>query len=103
MAAFLRKDSTAVEAALRLHGWFCEHGGPGERIEIEAQDEAMRRIVTSGPLPNPAARDHCLQYMVAVSLLHGRLVSGSYTDEVAGDQRIDRVRQGGVVNAKTAI
>jgi 2-methylcitrate dehydratase len=88
-----RNGSTAVEAALRLHGWFCEHGGAAERIEIETQDEAMRRIVTSGPLPNPAARDHCLQYMVAVSLLHGRLVISSYTDEVAADPRIDALRQ----------
>jgi 2-methylcitrate dehydratase len=88
-----RNGSTAVEAALRLHDWFCEHGGAAERIEIETQDEAMRRIVTSGPLPNPAARDHCLQYMVAVSLLHGRLVPGSYTDEMAGDPRIDALRQ----------
>ena len=88
-----RNGSTAVEAALRLHDWFCEHGGAAERIEIETQDEAMRRIVTSGPLPNPAARDHCLQYMVATSLLHGRLVPGSYTDEVAGDPRIDALRQ----------
>jgi 2-methylcitrate dehydratase len=97
-----RNGSTAVEAALRLHGWFCEHGGSAERIEIEAQDEAMRRIVTSGPLPNPAARDHCLQYMVAVSLLHGRLVSGSYTDEVAGDPRIDALRQVMVVTENKA-
>jgi 2-methylcitrate dehydratase len=88
-----RNGSTAVEAALRLHGWFYEHGGATERIEIETHDEAMRRIVTSGPLPNPAARDHCLQFMVAVSLLHGRLVPGSYTDEVAGDPQIDALRQ----------
>jgi 2-methylcitrate dehydratase len=88
-----RNGSTAVEAALRLHGWFREHGGAVERVEIETQDEAMRRIVTSGPLPNPAARDHCLQYMVAVSLVHGRLVTSSYADEVAGDPRVDALRQ----------
>jgi 2-methylcitrate dehydratase len=88
-----RSGSTAVEAALRLQGWFRDHGGAAERIEIETHDEAMRRIVTSGPLPNPAARDHCLQYMVAVSLLHGRLVSGSYSDEMASDPRIDALRQ----------
>ena len=92
-----RSGSTAVEAALRLHNWFRDHGGAAERIEIETQDEAMRRIVTSGPLPNPAARDHCLQYMVAVSLLHGRLVSGSYTDEMASDPRIEALRQAMVV------
>jgi 2-methylcitrate dehydratase len=92
-----RNGSTAVEAALRLHDWFCEHGGAADRIEVETQDEAMRRIVTSGPLPNPAARDHCLQYMVAASLLHGRLATSSYTDEVAGDPRIDALRQAMVV------
>ena len=88
-----RSGSTAVEAALRLHGWFCDHGCAAERMEIETHDEAMRRIVTSAPLPNPEARDHCLQYMVAVSLLHGRLVSGSYNDEVASDPRIEALRQ----------
>jgi 2-methylcitrate dehydratase len=97
-----RNGSTAVEAALRLRDWFCEHGGAAERIEIETQDEAMRRIVTSGPLPNPAARDHCLQYMVAASLLHGRLATGSYTDEVAGDPRIDALRQVIVVTENPA-
>lgn len=96
-----RSGSTAVEAALRLHNWFREHGGTAERIEIETHDEAMRRIVTSGPLPNPAARDHCLQYMVAASLLHGRLVSGSYTDEFASDPRIEALRQVMVVTENT--
>ena len=52
----------------------------------------MRRIVKSGPLPNAAARDHCLQYMVAVALLTGNLTAGSYDDEMAKDPRINALR-----------
>ncbi|HTH97181.1 MAG TPA: MmgE/PrpD family protein [Stellaceae bacterium] len=87
-----RNGSTAVEAAMRLHAWFAGHGFEATRIEIFTQDEAMRRIVKSGPLSNSEARDHCLQYMVAVALLTGRLSASSYGDVAASDPRIDALR-----------
>jgi 2-methylcitrate dehydratase len=87
-----RNGSTAVEAAIRLHEWFRAHDFAAERIDIFTQDEAMRRIVKSGPLPNTAARDHCLQYMVAVALLTGRLSASSYGEAAAADPRIDALR-----------
>lgn len=87
-----RNGSTAVEAAIKLHDWFRSHHFEAECIEIFTQDEAMRRIVKSGPLPNVAARDHCLQYMVAVALLTGELTSASYGDAVAADPRVDALR-----------
>jgi 2-methylcitrate dehydratase len=87
-----RNGSTAVEAAIRLHDWFRSHRFEAERIEIFTQDEAMRRIVKSGALPNVAARDHCLQYMVAVALLTGKLTAASYSDTMAADPRIDALR-----------
>lgn len=87
-----RNGSTAVEAAIRLHDWFKAHDFAASRIEILTQDEAVRRIVRRGPLSNPAARDHCLQYMVAVALLEGGLSASSYSDTAASDPRIDALR-----------
>jgi len=52
----------------------------------------MEKIVKSGPLRNSADRDHCLQYAIAVALLHGRLTAHDYEDDVAADPRIDRLR-----------
>ncbi|MDE2516720.1 MAG: MmgE/PrpD family protein [Rhodospirillales bacterium] len=92
LAPCQRNGSTAVEAAMRLHPWFKAHGFAAARIDLLTQDEAMARIVRDGPLANPAARDHCLQYMVAVALLHGRLDVTAYDDATAADPRIDRLR-----------
>ena len=64
---------TAVEAALRLHPQVRERLDEIARITIETHESAMRIINKRGPLHNPADRDHCIQYMVAVALLHGRL------------------------------
>jgi 2-methylcitrate dehydratase len=63
-----------------------------ERVEIETQEAALRIIDKTGPLANPADRDHCLQYMVAVGLIFGRLTAADYEDGVAGDPRIDALR-----------
>ena len=52
----------------------------------------MRIINKSGPLHNPADRDHCIQYMVAVALIHGELTADHYRDEAAADPRIDAIR-----------
>ena len=63
-----------------------------DHILIETQEPAMRIIDKTGPLANPADRDHCLQYMVAVPLIFGRLGPADYEDDVAADPRIDRLR-----------
>jgi 2-methylcitrate dehydratase len=83
---------TAVEAAMTLHP---QVGGRLEEIEkvvIETQEPGVRIIDKTGPLANPADRDHCIQYMVAVPLIFGRLGASDYEDTVAGDPRIDALR-----------
>ena len=59
---------------------------------IETQEPAVRIIDKTGPLANPADRDHCLQYMTAVPLIFGRLTAADYEDRVASDPRIDALR-----------
>jgi 2-methylcitrate dehydratase len=84
---------TAVEAAVKLHGQVARRLADVERIVIETQEPAVRIIDKTGPLANPADRDHCLQYMVAVPLIHGTLVAEHYEDEASRDPRIDALRQ----------
>ncbi len=84
---------TAVEAALRLHPQVVARLDEIERIELETQEAGKRIIDKTGPLHNYADRDHCLQYMVAVPLIFGRLDADSYTDSVAADPRIDTLRE----------
>jgi 2-methylcitrate dehydratase len=88
---------TAVEAALQLHAVVAPRIADIARIAIETQEAGMRIIDKTGPLANPADRDHCLQYMVAVPLLFGRLTAEDYEDEVARDPRIDALRDKMVV------
>ena len=83
---------TAVEAALRLHAGVKDRLDDIARIVIRTQQAAMRIIDKTGPLANPADRDHCLQYMVAVPLIFGRLTADDYEDRVAADPRIDILR-----------
>ncbi len=59
---------------------------------IETQEPGVRIIDKTGPLANPADRDHCIQYMVAIPLIFGRLTAADYEDEVAADPRIDALR-----------
>ena len=84
---------TAVECAIRLHPQVEERLDQIERIVIETQEAGCRIIDKTGPLDNYADRDHCIQYMVAVPLIFGRLVAQDYSDEVAADSRIDRLRE----------
>ena len=84
---------TAVEAALELHGAVKDRLEDIERIVIETQEAGSRIIDKTGPLDNPADRDHCIQYMVAVPLIHGRLTARDYEDEIAQDPRIDALRE----------
>jgi 2-methylcitrate dehydratase len=83
---------TAVEAAVRLHPLIAGRIGQVERIEIETQEPGIRIIDKTGPLANPADRDHCLQFMVAVALISGTLRAEDYEDANAADPRIDALR-----------
>jgi len=83
---------TAVEAALKLHSQVAPRLPEIARITIETQEPGVRIIDKTGPLANPADRDHCLQYMVAIPLLFGRLTAADYEDDVARDPRIDALR-----------
>ena len=84
---------TAVEAALQLHEAVKDRLGDVRRIVVETQEAGVRIIHKTGPLDNPADRDHCLQYMVAIPLIHGRLTARDYEDEAAADPRVDALRQ----------
>ncbi len=83
---------TAVEAAMTLHGQIAVRIGEIERITIETQEPGVRIIDKTGSLANPADRDHCIQYMVAIPLLFGRLEAADYEDHIAGDPRVDELR-----------
>ena len=83
---------TAVECAMKLHPQVAGRLDEIERIVIETQEAGCRIIDKTGPLANYADRDHCIQYMVAVPLIFGRLVADDYTDAVAADPRIDALR-----------
>ncbi len=83
---------TAVEAGLALHGRVKDRLERIRRIRIRTQESAMRIIDKQGPLHNPADRDHCLQYAVAVALIHGELRAEHYEEEASRDPRIDRLR-----------
>jgi len=84
---------TAVECAIQLHPHVKDRLQQVERIVIETQEPAVRIIDKTGPLNNPADRDHCIQYMVAVPLIHGELTAEHYEDDAARDPRIDALRQ----------
>jgi 2-methylcitrate dehydratase len=84
---------TAVECAMQLHPRVRDRLADIERITIRTHESAIRIIDKKGPLANPADRDHCIQYMVAVPLIHGRLTAADYEDGVAADPRIDALRE----------
>ena len=88
---------TAVEAAVRIHPEIIDRLDKIDKIEITTHESAIRIISKVGELNNPADRDHCLQYMVAIGLLKGDLVAEDYEDDVAQDPRIDELRSKMVV------
>jgi len=88
---------TAVEAAVALHPHVVDRLDDIDRIDIETQEAGARIIDKTGPLANPADRDHCIQYMVAVPLLKGDLTAEDYEDAAAADPKIDRLREAMVV------
>jgi 2-methylcitrate dehydratase len=88
-------SQTAVEAAMQLHQRLRQMGlttDEVEHIKVRTHEACIRIIDKKGPLANPADRDHCIQYMMAVPLLFGRLTAADYEDEVARDPRIDTLR-----------
>jgi 2-methylcitrate dehydratase len=88
-------SQTAVEAAVTLHHRLKGMGRRAEdirKVAIRTHEAAIRIIDKKGPLNNPADRDHCIQYMIAVPLLFGRLTAADYEDNVAADPRIDTLR-----------
>ncbi len=86
---------TAVEAAATLHAKLHILGLTAadiQSITIRTHEACLRIIDKKGPLNNPADRDHCIQYMIAIPLLFGRLTAADYEDGIAGDPRIDLLR-----------
>ncbi|HRX87893.1 MAG TPA: bifunctional 2-methylcitrate dehydratase/aconitate hydratase [Steroidobacteraceae bacterium] len=83
---------TAVECAMKLHPQVRDKLDQIEKIVIETQEPGVRIIDKTGPLANPADRDHCIQYMVAIPLIFGRLTAADYEDKIANDPRVDRLR-----------
>jgi 2-methylcitrate dehydratase len=89
-------SQTAVEAAMTLHAELARRGKSAadiKKVTIRTHEACIRIIDKKGPLHNPADRDHCIQYMVAVPLLFGRLTAPDYEDGVAADPRIDALRE----------
>jgi 2-methylcitrate dehydratase len=88
-------SQTAVEAAMTIHGELAKAGRTPEdikKITIRTHEACIRIIDKKGPLNNPADRDHCIQYMVAVPIIFGHLTAEDYEDWVAADPRIDKLR-----------
>ena len=83
---------TAAEAAIKLHPQVKDRIDEIEQVTITTQEPAIRIIDKTGPLNNPADRDHCIQYMTAVPLIKGSLSADDYEDEAAADPRIDALR-----------
>jgi 2-methylcitrate dehydratase len=86
---------TAVEAAMKVRQKLDQTGKTAKdirRITIRTHEACLRIIDKKGPLANPADRDHCVQYMIAIPLLFGRLTAADYEDGIAADSRIDSLR-----------
>ena len=88
-------SQTAVEAAMTIHQELAKLGKTEKdikKITIRTHEACIRIIDKKGPLNNPADRDHCVQYMVAVPIIFGRLTASDYEDKIASDKRIDTLR-----------
>src|SRR5471032_205403 len=83
---------TAAECAVRLHPAVRDRVNDIKKIVITTHESAIRIIDKKGVLNNPADRDHCIQYIVAIGLLKGNLVATDYEDDVARDPRVDALR-----------
>ena len=83
---------TAVECAVKLYPIVSSRFDEIAKIELITHESAIRIISKQGALHNPADRDHCLQYMVAIGLLFGDLKAEHYENDIAADPRIDELR-----------
>ena len=84
---------TAVEAGISLHEKYGDKLDKILKIEVETQEPAVRIISKTGPLHNYADRDHCLQYMIAIALIYGKVEAKHYQDEIASNPMIDSLRE----------
>jgi 2-methylcitrate dehydratase len=84
---------TAVEAGMTLHEQVGNRLDDIDKVVIETQEPGVRIIDKTGPLDNPADRDHCIQYMAAIAMIFGRLTAADYEDDVASDPRVDALRE----------
>jgi 2-methylcitrate dehydratase len=88
-------SQTAVEASMAIHEELAKAGRKPDdikKITVRTHEACIRIIDKKGPLNNPADRDHCIQYMMAVPILFGRLTAADYEDAIASDPRIDALR-----------
>ena len=83
---------TGVEAAIKLHPLVKDRLNDIKRIDVQCHNSTMVILDKTGPLANPADRDHCMQYMMAVGMIFGKLTTEDYEDHVAADPRIDTLR-----------
>ena len=89
-------SQTAVEAAMSIYEQMQAAGKKSDdikKVTIRTHEACIRIIDKKGPLNNPADRDHCIQYMVAVPFIFGRLTARDYEDDIASDPRIDALRE----------
>ena len=84
---------TAVECAVRLYPEVGHRLNDIKKVVITTHESAIRIIDKSGPLNNPADRDHCIQYMCAIGLIKGNLTAADYEEDVARDPRVDALRE----------
>ncbi|MDY0407146.1 bifunctional 2-methylcitrate dehydratase/aconitate hydratase [Virgibacillus sp. 179-BFC.A HS] len=84
---------TAAEAAVALHDQVVDRLQDIDKITITTHESAIRIIDKTGPLHNPADRDHCIQYITAIGLIHGTVTAEHYEDDAAADPRIDQLRE----------
>ena len=85
-------SQSSVECAFRLHASVKDRIADIARIEIHSQAALMGIMYKTGPLHNPADRDHCIQYMAAIGIIKGNLTAADYEDDVAHDPRVDQLR-----------
>lgn len=87
------QGQSAAECAYRLHPLVKDRLGDIDSIAIGSHERMMKIMDKRGPLTNPADRDHCVQYLVALGLIHGRIGTEDFEDDVAADRRIDALRE----------
>ena len=83
---------SGVEAAIKLHPLVRDRLGDVKRVDVKCHDSTMVILDKTGPLHNPADRDHCMQYMMAVGMIYGTMTAEHYEDHIAADPRIDALR-----------